>query len=314
MPDAAVVSQLMAARSKYPITFAATVTASTAILLMLPPTARFLHVLLAWMALCAISCLNLRAWRLDMRDGSRFADPRRAVLRLSLISFCTALLWGIFLALCIKGSAREWQLLITCVIVGVTCVGALGVATVPLASVSFLAGSLVMITVDLLVLREAPSGTFVFVAIFFVMLARSILTQTSLLIESTLQAAALVDASRNETALIEARELERARARQIEIAARETAAATRQTLVTGLAARLDATIGEALAALAEVADQTRRSATTLADISVANAEGPTPPPRGRWMRWGRRNRCRIRRRRWLARPKRSSRTCCARRG
>jgi len=272
LPAAAAVEQLLAARRSYPATFTATIVAATSILVMLPSTDHFRSVLAAWFGLCLISGWNLRAWRRDMRDPARFAPERHAARRLAAMSFCTAVLWGLFLALCISGSAREWQLVITCVIVGVTCVGALSVATVPIASVGFLAGSLVMISVDLLVLREAPAGTLVFVAIFFVMLARSILTQTRLFIGTTRQATALVAASRKEAALIEAREAERARTRQIEIAARETAAATRQSLVTGLAARLDATIGDALATLAEAADATRGSATSLAAVSVANAE------------------------------------------
>lgn len=266
LSPALVDAQVRAARAGYPGTFVSTIVATVAVVGSAP---RAMSVLAAAGLLFVVSLLSLaQSWK-DRRCGWTFADPRAAILSVARICFISAVAWGVLMATLMSVSGASERLLVACVLVGVMSVGALTAATVPLASLAFLAGSLLSTTLTVIIV-DIPLSVFAVLAVFVLLLARSILAQATLFVDNyqatadlTAAAAAQVEAEAFARTERERAVLAESRAETHE---RERVIAGRHAEMTGLAERFEQSVGRALAALASTAQEARGAAGTLVDI------------------------------------------------
>ena len=140
MPDHVIEGQLRAAREGYAATFVGTITVALLLAIAVPDTGHRWQVVVAATLLIAFSICNFLAWRRERRAGWHYPNPTQSVKRLTWVSFVTGVLWGILLGAAIYEAPTDWELLISCTLVGVGCIGPLNVATVPKASLGFMAG------------------------------------------------------------------------------------------------------------------------------------------------------------------------------
>lgn len=192
-----------------------------------------------------------------------------------MIAFCLSLSWGVLLSSVLIAAPQELLLLIVCVIVGVTAAGVLNVATVPLASFAFMAGSLIMIAFDVLVLIALPKEVLALLAVFVFILGRSIFDQASLFTNNFEASASLVEASIEREQLAVAARIEKERVAQAQVDAREARdqmVAQRQRDMLSLAERFDRTVGDALSKLGEAVAVGRSTTAALAKQSAADAQ------------------------------------------
>lgn len=272
LPVGLVRAQLKAAREPYPMTFVSTVVVGGIVALTAPRPD------LVWpptLMLLAVSIWSLIRWYYQKRDDWRVTDSHQTVMTIATLSFVTAASWGLMLYAALIDNNEDGRILLTCVITGVMSVGALSVATLPLASVAFLIGAMVVV-VPTIQLVHLPATVFGMLCVFFVLLARSIVAQARLfsthfyadknLSEASRERASLEDAARHER---DRAELAETRAQQVQ---REQAIEGRRAEMVALAERFEASVGEAVAGLDRAARETRRSADTLAVTSAAQAD------------------------------------------
>jgi methyl-accepting chemotaxis protein len=225
--------------------------------------------------LIGLSVGNLSAWRAERRAGWRYSDPKRSVRRLALVSLFTALLWGALLGAAIYEAPVGWELIITCTLVGVACIGTLNVATVPKASLAFLAGWAVMAVIDVIAIGHAPLVVLAPLAVFIALFARSALAISRSAFEIIQSHDDLDVAKRAHERVSLQAEATRIRlaATEAEAQARATSRIVeqrRQEMVT-LAARFERTVADAVVALGSAASTARASTTSLSLMSVEDA-------------------------------------------
>lgn len=276
MPDHVREAQLRAARKGYAVTFAGTVVVALLLVIAMPTVGNRRAVEAAAFILIALSAGNLLAWRNERRATWRYPDPKRSVRRLAVVSLFTGLLWGTLLGAAIYDAPADWELLVTCILVGVGCVGTLNVATVPQASMGFLAGWTFMAVVDMVMIADAPSEVLVALAVFIALLSRSLFAMSRSSTDAIQSHDDLAAAAREHERL--ALQAEGARVQLVAAEAEAQVRATgriveqrRQEMVE-LATRFERTVADAAAALGASASNTQESAASLAAISVADAK------------------------------------------
>ncbi len=271
LPVALVSAQLKAARKPYPVTFAGTIVAGVLVGIQTPRPDLTWPVLLV---LLMISLWSLTRWRDQRNSGWAVIDSRRTVVSTAGLSFLTAIGWGLMLCTALIGNDADGRITLTCVLTGVVSVGTLTVATLPLASIAFLAGSMIVIA-PAVWLIDLPDTIFGMLAVFGVLLARSVLAQARLFMDHFHTGNDLIDTVRERELVDRARRHEQDRAELAEARAdqalRERTIAGRQADMVALARRFEASVGEAVTALAQAAAETRTAADTLATTSAAQA-------------------------------------------
>ncbi|MES2338688.1 MAG: methyl-accepting chemotaxis protein [Pseudomonadota bacterium] len=271
LPTALVAAQIRAARSGYPVTFAATMVAGGLIVFL---SSRNVGLVASATCLMLVSLFALYRWWRDRRSGWRVSDGRSDIVFAARLSFLTALTWGLMLAFATVGAEAHELILITCVVTGVMSVGALTVAAVPLASLAFLAGSLLAVLLTVY-FTGMPPAVFAMLAVFVALLAKSILAQARLFIDNFQAGADLANAARERTLAEDLARAEHDRAELAEAGARqalrERAIEGRRADIVALAQRFEASVIDAVAALGQAAGETRAAADTLAATSVSQA-------------------------------------------
>lgn len=266
LPKALVEAQMRAARSGYIATFASTIIAAATVLWAAPRT---WQVDCAAAALLLIALFSLVRWRGERRVNWIFDDPRGAILVYAKLSFVTALAWGALMAVVISVSPPSEQIVAAFTLVGVMSVGALTAAPVPLASLAFLAGSLTggLLT---MVVADIPPTVMIVLAVFIVLLGRSILKQGKLFVDNYQKASDLDEAAEAQARAEDFARAERDRAQLAEAhaaqLARERAIQDRQAGMTALAERFERSVGQALGSLGLVAQGARSAVDTLVAI------------------------------------------------
>ena len=192
LPASLVRAQLKAARAPYPMTFVCTVLVGALVSFTAPrPDLVWLPTLM----LLTVSIWSLVRWYAQRDSDWLVTDSRDTVVTLSTLSFITAASWGLMLYAALIDNDQDGRILLTCAITGVMSVGALTVATLPLASVAFLCGAIVVV-VPTVQLVHLPVSVFGLLCIFFALLARSILAQARLFIAHYYAGEELVEAER----------------------------------------------------------------------------------------------------------------------
>ena len=271
LPTELVAAQIRAARESYHLTFGATILAGGCVVLT---TSMPLNVMLAAAALLASSLVALRQWDADRRGNWVISDPRKAVLVAALLSFGNGCCWGGLLASALADIHASHQPMIICAITGVLAVGALTVCAVPLASLAFMAGSLVFMAMDV-VIAGLPLSVFAMLAAFVGLLAKAVLAQSRLFVDHHVTGTHLAAAARERTLAEDGVRTERTRAElakaSLQQAQRERAIDERRADMVVLARRFEQSVVSAVAKLAQAAGNTRTSADRLAMIGTTQA-------------------------------------------
>jgi|GEM_PF-2075550 len=276
LPHDMVAAQIRAARESYPVTFAATCLACAAIFWTTWGDAQLPPMMMATGFLLVVSILNLVFWRRDVRAQWVIDDPRRRVVSVALMSGITAVAWNVLLGVGMYGASANQSLLLVCISTGVICVGALSVATVPLASIAFMLSSFVVVFVNLQFFNNIlPAEVYFMIAIYIVMLTRSILAQANLFIANYDSGSRLGEAELERERLAQAALQERERARfakaHAEADERTRAASSRHVQLVALAETFESTVVEAVAVLGAAAERNRQSAEALVAGSAESA-------------------------------------------
>ncbi|MBB4153933.1 methyl-accepting chemotaxis protein [Sphingomonas jinjuensis] len=272
LPTALVSAQLRAARKSYPQMFCFTIITGSLVMMQsrrLDLTAPFFCLLVA------IAVYSLKVWREDKRRDWAVDDAQSVILHQAAMAFATAVAWNLLLGFSFIESRPEERILICGIIAGVMAVGALNIAALPVASMMFLVGAMV-VTTPIVFLTGLPLTTFLLICIFVAMLAKAVMSQARLFSESYHAGLDLLDSARQREAADTARLQERARAEISEARVLQEAQAQtnelRRAEMIALAERFEASLGEAVKALGEAARDTSDCATTLAASSAAQAD------------------------------------------
>lgn len=275
LPDELVAAQIKAARESYPATFAATVIVS----LLTVWSFGGIHKL-NWMTfgsaqLGLISLCNLMLWHRERRRNWAVADGRRAILRVATIHGCMAFSWNLMLAIMLAYADETNKIMVICTVTGVISVGALASATVPLASLAFVVVSLVMVGISTVLKIGLSADVYPLLAVFVVLLSRSIFTQSSLFVRQYQTAQNLSQAAVAQAELTSAARAAEERAAfdamQARITERTQVLERQRAETIALADRFEHSVVEAVAALSAAAGQNFRSVEQVAQISKASS-------------------------------------------
>lgn len=272
VPAELVSAQLKAARSTYPVTFISTILTAMLVVMLAP---RLDLVDPCFGVLVLVSLYTLHVWRKDKRDNWVVRDPQAVILQQTGIAFVTAAAWNLLLSAALVESEPQGRILTCGIMAGVMAVGALNVATLPMASMAFLVGAMVVLG-PIIIVTDLPLASYPVLMVFCTLLAKSVMSQARLFSDSYHASLDLVEATRQQEAAETARIEERARADIVEARAQqqaqERAIEERRVEMIALAERFEASLGEAVKALGEAARETRAHATTLAASSAAQAD------------------------------------------
>lgn len=231
-----------------------------------------------WIAFAAvaqilISCAILWRWRWYRQRDWRSGRPAMDMLSMPVEGALASFGWFSFLSIAGVQANSSEQVLIPTIMAGVMAVGALRYAAIPAASFSFLLTAALVCAVYAS-FSAIPNVVFVFLGIFVLMLGRSTLTQARLFSEQFRTGSELA-ASRAEQELLSAltsQEKWKAEATAAQSAARTKEAhdQARRETVSRIASQFESTILATITALAAAAEQTRKSAESLARTTLEN--------------------------------------------
>ncbi len=284
VPDRVMAVQLRAARKGYAVTFTGTVAVALLLPFSMPTDGNRGAVGIASGLLVALSLGNLVSWRNERRANWQYANATRSSHWLAAVSVVTGLLWGLLLGAAIYAAPSDWKLLISCILVGVGCVGTLNVATVPMASIGFLAGWTLMAVIDMIVIAKVPLEVLFALIVFIVLIARSIIAISSSSMDAIQSKDSLAAANFEKNRLVLASESARIRLASAEAEAQARATGRlmeqrRQEMV-DLGTLFERTVADAVAALRAEALTTQESAADLAIISAADAKAASTTKTG----------------------------------
>ena len=275
LPPDLIAGQAKAARATYPLTFLMTLVACGSLVWVIADSPRIGSFYIGCAQLICASTVNLYLWYRDYRSGWTITNPRGWVIGITVLHGAMGLSWNIMLALALYAGSVEQATFIMCIITGVICIGALSVATIPLASFAFMAASLIGIIVDMELTRGLPQETFVVLLVFFILLGRAIFTQAALFVRQYRTAAELASAAVEQEQV--AGDIRRASERaafadeQVRVQERARALEQQRAEMMRLADRFDRSVVEAVTALGTAAGTNSRSADAIAAISRTSA-------------------------------------------
>lgn len=272
LPPELVREHLIVISRGYPINFAATLVVAFVLSATLAGnpfgawrlTALALHI--------AIASAVLVRWR-RQRDRDWEVTDAHAAVRMTMIeAVAVSFGWFTFLATCGLGASPQELIVTTATIAGVVAIGALRYAPLPPASLAFLGVSLV-IDAFYATTEGIPGGVFVFLTVFVLLLARTVIEQARLVAKQFESGRALALAASE-------RDLLRATAQREEFAqAAATAEARHQQQVENdtlrrdeldrIAHQFEARLVRTITDLAAAANQTRASAEALMGTTIA---------------------------------------------
>jgi methyl-accepting chemotaxis protein len=291
---ALIASQLRHASSTYPLTFVITVGVTLSLCLTLRGS-DFLGPVLAAAALHGIiSLCVLGRWFADRRRDWRSDNPVRQLRQLTVQASAVSFGWFTFLFMCGLAAPIEEQPVITATMAGVITIGALRYAVVLQASLVFLATAAI-VCISYAAAAGVPMDVYLFLAVFTLLLARTVVAQAGGFREQFRAGAELAEAKAErdllaakaaqehwqvQHAAVEAAaaaqdQAERARREEQERADRERRQAqdeaeqTRRATLNRLAKDFEQSVLQIATDLAAVAEQSRLAAEQLAHNSGA---------------------------------------------
>ncbi|WP_174286692.1 methyl-accepting chemotaxis protein [Sphingomonas bacterium] len=267
-------AQIRAVGTSYPSTFAVTLVAIGLLVYSALNSPHLLLVSLGSMGLLSISVATLISWRRNDAVSWCIADANAAQHRLCMQAAATALGWYILLAAADYGADGDNRTLIDCVMAGVLAAGALRYAAVPLASLWFVMTSLLFITVYTFTVG-LPLQLLVLLALFTLLLMKSVLGQARLFLDNHRAAAELVRnaVAREQHRAEEDREaLDRTR---VDLELRQETERVRDVELTAIAEAFERSVVELVADLDDRAQRGGSDADALPTLTSASVEDST---------------------------------------
>lgn len=272
LPPETVSAQFRAARESYPSTFAVTILAYLLISYIMHGSPNHAMLLVSGAVLVLLSGFNLILWFRERRSGWQVTTQRIAVRNVTLLMATMALAWQGFLASALVGASPSHEMFLICVGIGVTAVGALTIATIPCASLAFSSASLLGTWASLTLFNLGPAESGWLLLIMFVMLARSVVSQSAIFLSHIEAGKKLAESTEQQRQLARQAEADRVRAENAAAKAdaerRTKAAQMRYADLMNLANTFDRTIVDAVKALNEAAQDNGAATETLADMST----------------------------------------------
>ena len=284
LPADLVRAQVDAVYRAFPLTFAVTLIVTFSLAYSLEGAAGWRWIAAAALLNCAASVCVLYRWfrRRSAKEGGRGSGTGLVGVVAEAAAVSSA--WFVFLSTAGYFASLEQQVLVTTVMAGVVAIGALRYATVPLASLSFLAAATIVCTVYA-VFALVPIAVFIFLAVFLLLLAKNVIAQAKTFIDQFAAGVALTKAE-TERELLQAKAEQEAWKAQAVAAEAETrlqeehARARRETFGS-VAGQFEGSLLETVTEIAASADQTRKAAddlaarTNLAHIELRTVAGST---------------------------------------
>ena len=193
LPADLVRAQVDAVYRAFPLTFAVTLIVTFSLAYSLEGAAGWRWIAAAALLNCAASVCVLYRWfrRRSAKEGGRGSGTGLVGVVAEAAAVSSA--WFVFLSTAGYFASLEQQVLVTTVMAGVVAIGALRYATVPLASLSFLAAATVVCTVYA-VFALVPIAVFIFLAVFLLLLAKNVIAQAKTFIDQFAAGVALTKA------------------------------------------------------------------------------------------------------------------------
>jgi methyl-accepting chemotaxis protein len=271
MPPALARAQIVAASRGYPHTFAVVVFVSTALLFALRDEPGFGWTVAAFAFHMAVSVAVLVRWKRQQARDWEVTSPAAGVLAMVVEAAAVALGWFVYLSVGAAGAPPSELLLIATITTGVIAVGALRFAPIPAASLTYLGTGIVVLGL-LTIVSSLPLSVLLFLGIFALMLARSVLMQAAMVSDQfrSGQALALAAGERDLLVANAQREEWQRQAASAAEAARLQAASEhgRREEVERVARDFEQAFVETIARLGEAAGRTRGTADSLASTTL----------------------------------------------
>jgi len=262
-----VASQLRQASSTYPLTFAISIIVTASICYAFSDRPDFRAVLMTGALHALISICTLLKWQADRRRDWRSDAPARQLLLLCVQAGFVSLGWFTFLSVAGEAAPIEQQAIVSTVMAGVISVGALRYAPVVEASLTFLLVA-VVVSAAYVAVTGVSGAVYIFLAIFAVLLGRTVTAQARMF-EQQFQAGADLAQAQADKVLVAAKvEREHWRtqheAAEAAAAARAEAEQVRRRELERLARDFEQSVLRIATDLAAAAEQTRSAAVQLA--------------------------------------------------
>jgi len=262
----------IAIQRAYPVSFVASIFVSLLLILTIHGNGYLPWQISTFSLHLAISTAALVRWRNGRARDWQVTDTGAALRATVIEAAAVALGWFLFLSTLGLGATDQQLIVTTTTIAGVAAIGALRYAPLPPASLAYL-GIAVVICALYAIFANIPAGVFVFLAVFVVLLARTVIGQAALVSEQFAQGEALARAASE-------RDLLRAAAQREELQQAASAAEARhraqidserdrRTEIARIADQFERQFVSAISELAAAAEQTRVSADGLKTSTLA---------------------------------------------
>jgi methyl-accepting chemotaxis protein len=207
-------AQIDSATRSYPVSFLMSLLVSSGVLLASLGLSNIKAIIAAFALHALTCCVMLVRWFRDRAAGWQIAKPAARIRETTIEAGFVALGWFVFLSSAGLYAPPQQQVLVVAVMAGVMAVGSSRYASIPSAAASFLA------TVTFVCATYARASSiewpvYAFLAVFVLMLGKSVLSQHSLIVEQY-RSGAETERARAEIAILAAREAETAAARAAE--------------------------------------------------------------------------------------------------
>jgi methyl-accepting chemotaxis protein len=268
-------TQLRSVGRSYPLTFVATAAVSISFMWALRDLPNHRWIVAGALLHLFVSCGVLTRWFIQRRSNWRVNDAARQARLITIESACVAVGWFLFLSIAGMRAEPSDQVLVTTVMAGVMAVGALRYAAVPAAGLIFLVIAY-GVSGAFAVASAIPFAVYFCLAVFVLMLARTVLAQGTALRHQHEVGADLERAARERDLLANEAKYAAAQAQLREAEElnrqREAQEVSRRALNEEMAAKLKSSILQALDELSRGAEQTGGNAQALAAQSAETSD------------------------------------------
>ena len=260
----------------YPQTFAVGLIVVVMLTASLQGVRNFQAVLLTAALHAAIGFMVLVRWKrqrtLDWEAGS----PLRRLIGTTCEASLIAAGWFTFLSTAGIDAPPQQQALISTIMAGVMAVGALRYAVLPAASLAFL-GSAVLVASIYSFASAIPATVFIFMGVFVLLLARTVLSNARMFTHQFEMGAALAEGAAERAVLDAMAQQEKWKAEVAEAQAvtrvREESHRARAEALARIAAQFEETVLETVTELTAAAEQASAAAQALGNSSIKTQNG-----------------------------------------
>ena len=260
----------------YPQTFAVGLIVVVMLTASLQGVSNFQTVLFTAGLHAAIGIVALVRWKRQRMHDGQAGSPLNRIIGTTFEAALIAGGWFTFLSTAGIDAPPRQQALISTIMAGVMAVGALRYAVLPAASLAFL-GSAVLVASIYSFASSIPATVFIFMGVFVLLLARTVLSNARMFTHQFEMGAALAEGAAERAVLDALAQQERWKAEAAEARAatrvREESHRARAEALARIAAQFEETVLETVTELAATAEQASAAAQALGNSSIKTQNG-----------------------------------------